>query len=320
MKKAAILAAALLLMAMALTFVPASGSDERVEVSIASGASGKSIARSLSKAGVVRSALAFRLACMLSGNSGRLKAGDYEMPLNLNAWQAVDQLVSGKALQRRFLITEGLSAFQIAGLLEAKKLAKGPRFLKLVHDAAFAKQLGIASPSLEGYLFPDSYQFARGIPEETLIGMMVARFKEKVPEKMRDRKILTLASIIEKEARADDERPKVARVFLNRKAQKMRLESCATVRYALNKYQGPILFADLEVASPYNSYRRWGLPPGPICSPGLKAIQAAMHPAEGNWLFFVVGGDGTHVFSETFDEHKKAKARYKRLKKGVVEE
>jgi UPF0755 protein len=159
--------------------------------------------------------------------------------------------------------------------------------------------------------------------------MMVTRFKEKVDVALLDQgarlhlrplQVLTLASMIEKEARLDEERPKVARVFLNRRLKKMRLESCATIRFALNKYTGPVLFKDLDVVSPYNTYRHAGLPPGPICSPGLKSIEAAVNPAEGDWLFFVVAGDGTQIFSNTFEEHKKANLRYKKLKRGVVEE
>ena len=318
MKKLLVVLAAAALLGLGLTLLPASGSDERVEVSVPAGSGSRAIAHSLATAGAVRSAFAFRLACFFSGKGGKLKAGDYEVPKNLNAWGMVDILVSGKALQHRFLIPEGLAASQIAALLEEKKLASGARFLKLVKQR-----------KLEGYLFPDSYQFARGVPEESLINMMLARFKEKVPEALLARgarfnlkplQVLTLASLIEKEARAEDERPKVARVFLNRRKQKKRLESCATVRYALNKYKGPVLFKDLDVDSPYNTYRHYDLPPGPICSPGLKSIEAAANPAEGDWMFFVVAGDGTQIFSSSFEEHKKAKLRYKRLKKGVVEE
>lgn len=320
MKKFLVLALAFSLAAIIPTFIPASSSDARVEVSISAGSGSRAIARALADAGVAESAYAFRLACLLSGKGGKLKAGDFEIPRNLNSWELVDILVSGKALQRRFLITEGMAATQIASALEAKKLGNAQKFMQLVHNPAFAKKLGVPAPTLEGWLFPDSYQFARGVSEEALIGMMVARFKEKVPEAYRAKNILTLASIIEKEARVDDERAKVARVFLNRKAAKMRFESCATIRFALNKYTGPVLLKDLDVASPYNTYRHWGLPPGPICSPGLKSIEAAAHPADGDWLFFVVAGDGSQIFSKTFEEHKKAKARYKRLKKGVVEE
>jgi UPF0755 protein len=329
MKKAALAALAVVMLSLGLTLLPASSSDMRAEVSVPAGSGSRAIAHALRDAGAIQSVFAFRLACALSGKGGKLKAGDYEVPLNLNAWQMVDLLVSGKALQHRFLIPEGLCASQIAALLEEKKLAHGDRFLKVVHDKAFAKKLGVDAPSLEGFLFPDSYQFARGVPEETLVTMMVTRFHEKVDPglleqgallRLRPLQVLTLASIIEKEARVDDERPKVARVFLNRRAKKMRLESCATIRYALNKYQGPVLFKDLDAVSPYNTYRHAGLPPGPICSPGLKSIEAAVHPADGDWLFFVVAGDGTQIFSNTFEEHKKANLRYKRLKRGVVEE
>jgi UPF0755 protein len=310
-------------------FTPASSSADRVEVSIPAGSGAAGVARALKSAGVIKSTLAFRLACAATGSVKKLKAGDFEIPKNLSAWKVVELLVSGKALQRRFLIPEGLSAFQIASLLEQKQLASAARFMELVSDKALMLKLGIQAPSLEGWLFPDSYQISRGIPEETIISMMVTRFRELVPDRllaqgqalnMNRGQVLTLASIIEKEAKADSERPKVARVFLNRKAKKMRFESCATVRYALNKYKGPVYLKDLDTVSPYNTYRHWGLPPGPICSPGLKSIEAAVAPAKGDWLFFVVAGDGQHLFSATFEEHKKAKLRYKRMKRGVVED
>jgi UPF0755 protein len=329
MKKAALFFLLLALAILGLTLAPASSSQERVEVSIPAGSGSAAIARSLKQAGALRSTLAFRAACILSGRGRKLQAGDYEVPKNLNAWQLSSMLVSGKALQHHFLIPEGAAAFQIAKMLEARKLANGKRFLELVRSPAFAKKMGVDGNSLEGYLFPDSYQFVRGIPEETLISMMLTRFREMVPPSLlsegaalnlKPRQVLTLASLVEKEAKVEAERPKVARVFLNRRRAKKRLESCATVRFALDKYTGPVLFKDLEVESPYNTYRHYDLPPGPICSPGLKAIEAAAHPAEGKWMFFVVAGDGSQVFSETFEEHKKAKLRYKRLKKGVVEE
>jgi UPF0755 protein len=316
-------------LALAWGSLPPSSAAENAEVNIPAGSGASGVARALKEAGVIRSTIVFRLACSLGGNTKKLKAGDYEVPKNVGPWEVMDLLVSGRALQHRFLIPEGLSAIQIARLLEEKQLAKADRFMALVKDKAFTAKLGVEAPSLEGWLFPDSYQISKGIPEEAIITMMVMRFHDMVPDSLLDqgaelhlnqRQVLTLASIIEKEARADSERPKVARVFLNRKASKMRLESCATVRYALDKYKGPVLFTDLDVASPYNTYRHAGLPPGPICSPGLKSIEAAVHPAEGDWLFFVVAGNGEHIFSKTFEEHKKAKLRYKRMKRGVVED
>ncbi len=310
-------------------FVPGSFSDARSEVSIPMGTGVSGMARELKRAHLIRSTVAFRLACLVSGNTRKMKAGDYEIPRDLSAWQVMDLLASGKAIQRRFLIPEGLSSFQIAALLQEKKLADAWRFMALVKDPLYIKSLGIKAPSLEGWLFPDSYQINRGVSEEVILGMMVERFRKQVPDSLLEQgkasglnslQVLTLASIVEKEARADAERPKVARVFLNRKKKGMRLESCATVRFALKKYKGPVLLGDLEVRSPYNSYRHWGLPPGPICSPGVKSIEAALNPDKGEWLFFVVAGDGTHVFSETFEQHIKAKLRHKRLRRGVVEE
>ncbi len=304
--------------------------NEVVEVSVPAGYGVAGIGRELEKAGAVRSAWAFRIAATLKGEARHLKAGEYEIPRHLSAAQVVDYLVSGKALQRRVTMPEGLSAYQMGQRLADRKLADAAVFLKLALDPAEAKKRGVNAPSLEGFLFPDSYQFARGLPESQIIDMMLARFREKVPDKLlakgaalglRPLQVLTLASLIEKEARAAAERPKVARVFLNRKIKKMRLESCATVRYALNKYRGPIYFKDLDVVSRYNTYRHAGLPPGPIASPGLASIEAAVAPDDGDWLFFVVSKDGQHHFSKNFEEHKKAKFDRKRgLRHDLIEE
>lgn len=309
--------------------LPASSSPEKATVSIPVGAGASAIGRELRRAGVVRSAWGFRLAAVLSGRQKKLKAGDYEVPKDLDVWQVAALLESGKSLLHRLLIREGLSAPQVAELLASQGLADKTRFLALARDQALAKRLRAVGPDLEGVLFPDSYQMARGLSEEAIIEMMVRRFHEKAPAgllaqgsaiKLSPLQVLTMASIIEKEARAPQDRPMVSAVFRNRMRLKKRLESCATVRFTLGKYSGPVLYKDLDAASDYNTYRHFGLPPGPICSPGLASIEAALRPASTDALYFVAAGDGTHVFSRTLEEHAKAKSRYKKLKKGVVED
>jgi UPF0755 protein len=318
------------LLVLAATWLPVGRPEDKIIVSIESGSGTSRIARDLKKAGVIRNAVLFKLGAVLSGRHAQLKAGDYSIPGGLDQWQVLDLLVSGRTLLQKFLVPEGLSSRQMAGLLEEKKLADAQHFLSLVNNTAFAQSLSITAASLEGYLFPDSYQFSRGIPGERIVEMMVHRFQQKVPvdllkagskKGLNPHQLLTMASIIEKECAKDDERAKVASVFYNRLAQNQRLESCATVRFAMNKFSGPILFEDLQFKSKYNTYRHRGLPPGPICSPGLESIVAAAHPADTRYLFFVVAGNGEHIFSETFEQHKKAKLRYKRLvRQGVVEE
>jgi UPF0755 protein len=302
---------------------------EHTIVSVPLGAGLGTVARELKKTGAVHSALAFKWLARISGHSGDIKAGDYEITPGLNASETLELLVSGRSLMHPLLVREGLSAAQIAAELERQGLGSAKAFLAVVQDPAEVDRLKVPGPSLEGYLFPDTYFLPRGMNEAAIAEMMVARFHQKAPTALLDegsdirlspRQVMTMASLIEKEAKVERERPMVSAVFRNRMRLKKRLESCATVRYALNKWTGPLYNKDLLAASPYNTYQNFGLPPGPICSPGLASIDAALHPAQTDALYFVVAGDGTQIFSKTYEEHLKAKARWKRLKKGVVEE
>ena len=317
-------AAAWFLWAMALPV----GGDQSQVISIGAGQGASSISRTLKQAGVVRSAFGFRLAARFSGKQSQLKAGDYEVTPGLNAFQTLDLLVSGKALVHPFLVREGLSAKQIAALVEKEGLGRSAAFMGATKDPQLLKELGKDIDSAEGYLFPDTYNLPKGLDEKELVKMMLARFKQKVPAsllaegaaiRLTPQQIITMASIIEKEAKADKERPVVSAVFRNRMKLKKRLESCATVRYALDKWTGPLYNKDLVKPSRYNTYQNFGLPPGPICSPGLASIRAALHPVQTDALYFVVAGDGTHIFNKTYEEHLAAVARYKRLKKGIVD-
>ena len=320
----AVLIAVLLVWAFILPTYPPEGTV----VSVPLGAGAGTVAQSLKDVGAVHSATAFKLVARLSGDSGSIKAGDYQVPGGLSVFGTLRLLVSGRSLMKRFLVREGLASRQIADLLEQDGLGDKKAFLDFVDDPAQAKRLGVPGPTLEGYLFPDTYFLPKGMSEAAIAELMVARFHQKVPAsllaqgsaiRLDPRKVMTMASVIEKEAKADKERPIVSAVFRNRMRQKKRLESCATVRYALNKYKGPVYYKDLKVDSPYNTYEHFDLPPGPICSPGMASIQAALAPAKTDALYFVVAGDGTHIFSKTYEEHLKAVARWKKMRKGVVD-
>jgi UPF0755 protein len=299
--------------------------------SVPARASAGKIARDLKAQGFIDSELLFKAGVLLSGSRGKLKAGEYEIPAGATWWGILSIIKSGKSMTHPFVVPEGYSLGQIAQVLSSKGLANPLVFMALAKNIEIARKLSVtASPDLEGYLFPDTYQIPRGYGEERILAMMVGRFHEKVPSDllgkgrakgMSPHQVLSLASIVEREVRADAERPKVASVFYNRMRQDKRLESCATVRYAMGKFEGPLLSEDLQFRSPYNTYRHRGLPPGPICSPGLKSIQAAAEPALTDFLFFVVSKNGEHVFSRTFDEHKRAKFRYKaKVRAGVIEQ
>ena len=298
-------------------------------VSVPLGAGLKNSTLALKKAGAIHSCLAFEWLARLSGDSGRIKAGDYEIPVGLNAVQTLRLLVSGRSLMHVFLVREGLGAQQIADQMQKAGLGSSAKFMAVVCDPAEVARLEVPGPTLEGYLFPDTYYLPRGMGEEAMAALMVARFHREVPDallaqgaaiRLTPRQVMTMASLIEREAKQDTERPLVSAVFRNRLRQKKRLESCASVRYALCKWTGPLYDKDLLARSPYNTYRHFGLPPGPISNPGLKSILAALHPAQTDAMFFVVDGAGTQHFSATYQDFLKAKAHYKRMRRGVVEE
>ena len=201
----------------------------------------------------------------------------------------------------RVTFPEGWTAGQMAALLESRNI---------VPAAVFREK--VEKEHLEGYLFPDTYVLEQGSDADTVIGMMRHRLTQMLPPDwtarqkalhLSERDLITLASIVEREARVPQERPLIAGVFLNRLRKHMRLESCATVEYALGKWKPRLTYKDLDVESPYNTYRHGGLPPGPIGNPGAAALDAAAHPAQTDMLFFVADGDGTHHFSQTYKEH-----------------
>jgi len=294
--------------------VPASAGEHVVVIPLKSGTA--TIGRLLQEAGVVRSGEVFRHYVVLTGQARRLKAGEYKFPAGADLGQVTRRLASGRTVRHTLTIPEGYSARQIAEKLTAEKLADGNEFLAVAHNARLAREWGVPADSLEGFLFPDTYEIPRGMLAEQIAKRMVERFREKVGEDlfqggrsqgMTELELVTLASIIEREVRVPEERAKVASVFYNRLRKKMRLESCATVLYSQNRIRGVLSLNDLENNSPYNTYRHRGLPPGPISNPGISALQAAAFPAQTEYLFFVVRPDGQHVFSKDFESHKRAK-------------
>ncbi len=295
---------------------------ERV-LDIPTGAGTAAIGRQLQAAGVVRSAALFRYWALLSGQARRLQAGEYAFPPHAGLSEVVRQLAEGRTLKHAFTIPEGFTARQIADKLEAEGLARAGEFLAVVNDPALAADWHVPAPGLEGFLFPDTYEIPKGWTARQIARRMVDRFHEQTGESLwaagraqglSPLQIVTLASIIEREVRVPAERPRVASVFYNRLRARQRLESCATVLYSLGRTGGDLSLEDLQTRSPYNTYRHRGLPPGPIGNPGLSSLQAAAHPAQTKYLYFVVGEDGHHIFSEDFETHKRAKWAHKRLR------
>ncbi|MCB0221650.1 MAG: endolytic transglycosylase MltG [Chrysiogenetes bacterium] len=304
-----------------------SGAPEVVFV-VPPGSTAQRVGGELEELGLIRSARGFRLLLRLKGDARRLRAGEFALRASMDAGQVIDALIRGPFVLHQVTIPEGFSARQIAARLAAEGFGTEEKFRELMFSAAFADRLDIPGPSLEGYLFPTTYSFSRPFTEERVLSAMVAETRKHlppvIPESVRARgitdnhKLLTLASIVEKETGVPHERPYIAAVFLNRLAKGMRLETDPTVIYGIGEdYDGNIRRKDLETWTPYNTYRIKGLPPGPIASPGAEAIDAVLHPAEADYLFFVAkqSEHGVHYFSETYPLHEQA-VRYFQLGKG----
>src|SRR5713226_9647114 len=278
------------------------------------------VAEILDDAGVIRSRVGFVLLTLARGSFRSLKAGEYQIPQGTNTVKVLELLEGGKVLQHLVTFQEGSSLGELARQLETERLTPAGDILRVAKDAVFLKTLDVQADSVEGYLFPDTYQFVKGMTPEEILARMVARLREKIsPEilaearqrEMTMHQLLTLASIIEKEAVESSEMPLISAVFWNRLKRDMPLQADPTVQYAVDKDRKRLTREDLQVDSPYNTYRRQGLPPGPIASPGRAAIQAAVRPAKVGYLYFVAMDDRHHQFSTNLSDHNAAVARYR---------
>jgi UPF0755 protein len=287
------------------------------------GASAEAIARQLHSLGLVRHPLVFRVLAQSRGKSARLKAGEYALSGPLSLEGILDALCRGDVVRRDLTVPEGRSLDEIAALVTAEGLGK-EAFLEAARDPAPVHDLDPAASDLEGYLFPDTYDVPQA-PEapRALVRRMAQRFRQVIgPELQRIseqgltvREVVTLASIVELETASATERPRIAAVFLNRLEKGMPLQTDPSIIYALKRagrWDGNIRKRDLDIVSPYNTYRRRGLPPGPLGSPGREAIRAVLEPAGTKELYFVSRNDGTHEFSETLAAHNRAVDRYQR--------
>ncbi|HOV86546.1 MAG TPA: endolytic transglycosylase MltG [Syntrophobacteraceae bacterium] len=290
-----------------------------VEVRPGMGAMG--IARLLRENGVVADAVQFRVLCWIRKGDQKLKAGEYAFSTLLTPEQVLDHLVHGRVFLHRLTIPEGSTLRDTARIIGEKHLASPDEVLRLSADPDFVRSLGLDSPSLEGYLYPDTYLLPRSSTASSILKAMVQQFRTRFPEEWKDRvsqsglsvrEVVILASMVEKEAVVDAERPVIAAVFFNRLKLGMPLQSDPTAVYDLDGFTGPITSAHLKRASPYNTYVNVGLPPGPICSPGSKSIKAVLYPEKVDHLYFVSNQDGTHHFSTTLGEHNEAVSRYLR--------
>lgn len=293
-------------------------------ITIPNGSSARSIGTQLEREGIVRSGRVFAWTVRLQGLSYQLEAGTYQLDGLSDVSNIIRQLLEAPPQMRRATIPEGLTRHQTAGVLARQGIVDSARFVRLSEDRVLASQLDIGKATLEGYLFPETYFFSMDSDEETVIERLVSQFHRVFDEAALARldsiglnrhQAVTLASIVELEAQTASERPLISGVFLRRLSLNRRLESCATVEYALGVHKKRLTNADLRVKSPFNTYRHRGLPPAPIGNPGKAALLATLNPERTEYLYFVARGDGTHIFSRTNAEHEAAKRRVKRLEK-----
>jgi UPF0755 protein len=284
-------------------------------VTIPKGVSLSQVGAILQEQNVISSRLVFKLVALIRGEQRSIKAGDYALKTGSDAGEVLDQLISGKTLMLSFTVPEGYDMFQVAALFEKQGVCSKEEFLGMAQDPQFLKDLAVDGTSLEGYLFPDTYffRYAEKSDGRTLIRKMVQRFFQVYDKNVRTTaeqygwttaQVVTLASLIEKEAKAS-EHGLVSAVFHNRLRKNMPLQSDPTVIYGIKPMGSKITKADLMRKQPYNTYQIPGLPPGPIANPGKESLIAAVKPEKVDYLYFVAKNDGTHQFSPNLQEHNR---------------
>ncbi|MBI3401383.1 MAG: endolytic transglycosylase MltG [Acidobacteria bacterium] len=293
-------------------------------VDLPMGAGSRTIGERLVAGGVVRDAWTFRLALWQSGRGRHLKAGEYRFDRAMTPFEIIDKLSRGDVYVVNVTFPEGLTIAEMATIFEARGFGPRAAFVAAAQDPLPIRHLDAAAATLEGYLFPETYSLSRHTDAAALVRLMVARFEHVLTADLRQaaqarsrslHQLVTLASIVEKETARPDERPIVAAVYENRLRIGMPLQCDPTVIYALQRtgrYDGNLRHDDLAFDSPYNTYRYSGLPPGPIASPGRAALEAAVHPADADFLYFVSRNDGSHEFARSLGDHNKNVQKYQR--------
>lgn len=296
-------------------FVPLTMPGEDLEIEIPEGASFGQAAQILHLAGLVHDKNLLVILGRMTGADKKIRAGYYRFSGPMSPLDVFDHLRRGRIIEYEVTVIEGDSLREIGGRLAERGVMPPDVFTALAADREFLSSLGVAAPSLEGYLFPQTYRIPKGKSPESVLATMVATMRAEFSGELRDRaaqigwsenEVLTLASIIEREARTDAERPVIAGVYHNRIRRGMPLQADPTAVYGVKSYKEKITLNDLRNRTDYNTYVIRGLPPGPIASPGIKSIIAALHPADVAYLYFVSRGDGTHQFSATLPEHAAA--------------
>lgn len=292
---------------------------ETVEVIVPAGLAANEIGALLEREGLIDNAATFLLLGKLGRYERHLQAGRYRLSPLMRDLDVLKVLTRGGTEEERVMLPEGLTVAQVAEVLVEYAGIDRERFLGLARHPGTAESLQVPASSLEGYLFPDTYNIFWRMDERHILSLLVENFWAHFGASRRERaavlgmtvhQVITLASLIEREAKTDDERSLISGVFHNRLALGRPLESCATVAYILPERRERLTYADLSTPSPYNTYLHVGLPPGPICNPGIASVDAALYPAQTRYLYFVSRGDGTHEFTRTASEHYRAKRKY----------
>ena len=293
--------------------------SQPVFVDIQPGSTLQQIAQDLQRRSVIRSALVLKLLARWQGQGSRIHAGRYQFTAASTPAAILQRLLEGDVEKASLTIPEGFSLEQIIARIDSSGYGDKETLRQWAYDPAFIAEMGISATSLEGYLFPETYLFAPGSGEKQLLRMMVNELSRQLDKKLLQQakqlnlnrhQLITLASIIEKETAKSEEMPLISGVFHNRLARNMRLQTDPTVIYGIEDFDGNLTRKQLNTLTPYNTYLQPGLPPGPIASPGLQALQAAARPAATDYLYFVARGDGSHHFSRTLKEHNAAVRKF----------
>jgi UPF0755 protein len=304
--------------------IPLPFGNKAIEFEIPRGATYRQVVDALAAKGMVRDKWVFHLLGRVTGVDRKIKAGYYPLWGTMSPFQIFKAIRAGKIIEYEITIVPGDSLREITGKFAAVPVFDVAEFQELCADREFLNSLDIDAPTLEGYLFPDTYRFPKGLGMKEVLIMMVNRLRESYDEDMMasmlerdisEKDMLTMASIVEKEAVADSERPVIAAVYFNRLRKSMLLQADPTAVYGIKASDEKITKKDLLRKTPYNTYVTRGLPPGPIASPGLKSIEAVLNPAKVPYLFFVSNNDGTHNFSVTLGEHAEAVRAYREKKR-----
>lgn len=306
------------LVAMVWTWREVSGrsrDDQAVQVTIPKGSNVRAAADSLAGIGVIGSPRLFRWFVSFNGTGTAIKPGRYRLARNAGYQVVLDALVRGRGLVHTVVIPEGFDSRDIVRVLVRALNVPEDSVRVAIMDTAWLRRLDVLAPTLEGYLFPATYTFVAGTSARDAVEAMLRRFEQAWKPEWNERlqamsitrhAAMTMAAIVEKEARVPEERPIIAAVYWNRVRKGMRLQADPTVQYALPSHVGRVMFKDLEIDSRYNTYKYAGLPPGPIASPGAASIVAALTPANVPYLYFVAHPDGHHEFRTTYNEHLRA--------------